>query len=796
MSTLNKYAAWVTAYDSLTEGDRAAIAAHIAQFALTPSMAVIIPLAHDETLLGESVQSVYDQLYPNWELVVIGDVSLRDERMSIAATMDEALRTISSDFITILAPADRLAPHALYVMAYILNAQPHLSILYSDEDSISADNQRLNPWCKGNHTMDLLYAQDYLSRMALYRSSIVTSLNGWLYPTAEESSYALSLRAAAATHRDNIYHLPYILYHRRQRPLPPLQTVRETFQAAYHPALQLSYSDKGLLHASWPVPEPSPAVTIIIPSSDNEYFLRHALTSIRTVTDYSNYSVLIIDHRSLRPAMVNYLASLAGDSSVRIIRYDGPFNFAAINNFAVQHCDSELICFLNDDTEVITAGWLRELVSHALRPDVGAVGAKLLLASGLIQHAGVVLGANNMVAHYFYGMSDARSGYYARAQLTQEVAAVTAACMVMRRELFLQTGGFDAAQFTSGFGDIDLCLRLRKQGYHIIYTPFASLYHIESASRRADSTPVQHQTIAAEAAVIKERWGAQLSDDPFYNRNLSLPQGDFSLAFPPRIGKPWLEGKLRPTYPIIIIGMKHSGTSLVTFILKQLGLFVGNHINASNEELFFLRRNEQILQRHQASWDNTTPLQQVLTNTPQLIERYATGLYEILARDKKYSALLQKNTPWGWNDAQNSLTLPIWAKIFPACRIVHIQRHGVDVASDLMNQAADTPSEFSQRCATLEGAFSLWEEYMAASVHALQSLALPAITIPFELLIEQPASTIQTLAEFCGLGVDDIIVKDLTESLSNEQFYTYCHQENLLQFAASKKLVLHHYGYG
>jgi len=258
--------------------------------------------------------------------------------------------------------------------------------------------------------------------------------------------------------------------------------------------------------------------------------------SILHKTTYRPFEILIVNHQSDDPRTLAYLERLSKEGKARVIDYEGPFNFSRINNMAVSHTRGTVLCFLNNDVEVISPGWLREMVSHALRPEIGAVGAMLYYLDDTIQHGGVILGIGGVAGHAYRYLPRGTPGQMGRAWLAQNLSAVTAACLVMRREVFEEVGGFDE-RLAIAFNDVDLCLRIRERGYRILWTPFAELYHREGVSRGRDT--IESERFRQEIRFMQERWGEQLLRDPAYNPNLTLEREDFSLAFPPRVSKPW-----------------------------------------------------------------------------------------------------------------------------------------------------------------------------------------------------------------------------------------------------------------
>ena len=277
-------------------------------------------------------------------------------------------------------------------------------------------------------------------------------------------------------------------------------------------------------------------VSIIVPTRDRVDLLRQCVESVLDRTEYPGYELVVVDNGSTDARALEYLAALRGRERVQVLRYDAPFNFSAINNWAAARCGGELLCLLNNDIEVVDGDWLAEMVALACRPGTGAVGAMLWYPDGSIQHAGVVLGLGGVANHAYCHQPRGIPGHGARALVAQELSAVTAACMVVRRAVFEQVGGLDE-RLQVAFNDIDFCLRLRAAGYRNAWTPFARLYHHESATRGAEDTPEKIARFQREVALMRERWAELLDRDPAYNPNLSLDIRDTAaeLAFPPRV---------------------------------------------------------------------------------------------------------------------------------------------------------------------------------------------------------------------------------------------------------------------
>jgi GT2 family glycosyltransferase len=286
---------------------------------------------------------------------------------------------------------------------------------------------------------------------------------------------------------------------------------------------------------NYEIPVPNPLVSIIIPTRNGLKLLKQCIDGIFNNTSYKNYEILIIDNGSDDPETLNYIHKLSLNEQIRIIRDNSLFNYSALNNKAVSLANGEVIILLNNDTKVISADWLSVMVAHALRPGIGAVGAKLWYGNKTIQHGGVILGINGVASHAHKHFPPFSSGYAARLSVTQSLSAVTAACLAIRKSIFIEVGGLDEKNLAVAFNDVDFCLRVRELGYRNLWAPNAELYHHESATRRHEDTPEEQKRFSQEVDYMKMRWGEALLNDPAYSPNLTLDYDDFSYAWPPRI---------------------------------------------------------------------------------------------------------------------------------------------------------------------------------------------------------------------------------------------------------------------
>lgn len=571
------YQDWISKYDRLSNNDREQIRRHISKFDNRPLISVVMPTYNTpEKWLRKAIESVRNQLYPNWELCIADDASQdsqvkqvlkefanKDKRIKIVyheinahigETTNTALELASGDYVAFLDHDDELTEHALYLVVNEINNYPQAQMIYSDEDKLNQYGLRFNPYFKSDWNPDLLLSQNYICHLSVYKRELLQKLGGLRKGFDGAQDWDLALRASEILRGEQIRHIPRILYHWRviesstahsvdSKPYvleAQAKTVREHLRRKGTKDAKVEIQeDIYHLRVTFPLPSVKPLVSLIIPTRDKVALLRKCVSSILERTDYNPYEIIIVDNSSHEKETFDYFETLAKYPNVRIIKDERPFNFSRLNNYAAQFAKGDILGFLNNDLEVIAPEWLSEMVTHALRSEVGIVGAKLLYPNGALQHAGIILGIGGIAGHNHKGRSRFDTGYFNRAALTQNFSAVTGACMIMRSELFKQLRGFDENNFAVAFNDVDICLRAGKEGYLVVFTPYAELYHHESASRGYENTPEKVKRFEVEVENMKKRWGASLLKDPYYNPNLSIFSEDFALSFPPRLSKPW-----------------------------------------------------------------------------------------------------------------------------------------------------------------------------------------------------------------------------------------------------------------
>ncbi len=460
---------------------------------------------------------------------------------SDTSALVDAVAGAASEFCVLSGSHVEMADHALFMIRKEIQRCPDAVLIYTDEDCLSDDGNRHSPFFKPDWNPDLFLSQNYFGPLLVIRRSLVLEWEPSAGETFRDLLFAITERTAA----HQIRHIPHVLYHCTGT--SPSREHSESERAAIERALDRR-GVKGTLTSregqGWRIsyqPTQEPQVDIILPTHNQERLLRKCIDSVLAKTTYPNYRITIVDNRSDDAATLQYLGELAADERISILRDDRPFNYSALNNRAVKEGNGEFLLFLNNDTEVITPEWLSEIVALGMRPQTGAVGAKLLYPDRTVQHGGVVVGMGIAAGHAFLKLPQDDGGYFGRLHFNSNYSAVTAACMGLRRERFDEIGGFNEQQLAVAFNDIDLCLRLQKRGYWNVFTPNAVLYHYESASRQDDAAGEGRTRLSGEVRYMSEVWGETLTQDPAYSPNLNLDASapTFAPTLNTRTTKPW-----------------------------------------------------------------------------------------------------------------------------------------------------------------------------------------------------------------------------------------------------------------
>lgn len=557
------YRQWLTQQPTLAEEE---IVSRQAAFSYRPLISILLTTYDTAPKdLERCIESVLAQRYPHWQLCVADDAStdsLVRERLSryaeqdsrieilfrptnghICAASNSALSLARGEYVALLDHDDRLLPDALYHVVETLQRWPQAELLYSDEDKVDEFGERFDPHFKPEWNPDLLLGQNYVSHLGVYRTSRMRAVGGFREGYEGSQDHDLTLRFCAGLDADRVIRIPKVLYHwHAGRGSTAAAAAEKTYTGGSGLRAVQDHLDRHAEGATaepgkfpntyrirWPIPDPAPLVSLLIPTRDQVAILRPCITALLERTRYPHLEVLILDNGSSCQETLAFLESLQSDPRVRVLRWPQPFNYSAINNFGARQARGEILGLINNDIEPINDDWLEEMVSQACREEIGCVGAKLYYPNGTIQHAGVVLGVGGVAGHAHKYFSRHEPGYFSRLHLAQNFSAVTAACLVMRKTLFEAVGGLDEDNLAVAFNDVDLCLKVREAGYRNLWTPFAELYHHESVSRGADDTSAKRLRANREAEYMRQRWRHRLFDDPAYHPNLTLTYEDFSL---------------------------------------------------------------------------------------------------------------------------------------------------------------------------------------------------------------------------------------------------------------------------
>lgn len=551
------YSRWIWLNEPL-EGEL--VAQSRVRFDCQPLISVIVPTFETPLeFLDAMIKSVLAQSYANWELCIAdgGSTTPRvaetlarhaaadsrikvyrlDENRGIAGNTNAAMALASGEFVAFLDHDDVLAPFALHEIVRAINRSQDADLIYSDEDKLDrAGRIRWQPHMKPDWSPDTLRSHNYICHLCVMRRTLVEQLGGMRSEFNGAQDHDLILRASEKARR--IVHVPKILYHWRAHQESTAQDRGAKLHASDAGARAVADHLRriGCQGEVRPSKVPGtysiryalvdrPLVSIIIPNRDQADALRRCIESIGAST-YDRYQIIVVENGSREPATRELYCELKARANFKLLHWEQPFNYSAVNNFAVRHSDGEMLLFLNNDVESLHADWLERILEHAVRPGVGAVGAKLFYPDGTLQHAGVVIGMGGNAAHIHGNAPADFDGYFGRLTYVQNYSAVTAACLMCRRNVFDEAGGFDE-RFALSYNDVDFCLKLAARGYVNVWTPEARLRHWESKTRGPDNSPEKASRFQRESALLWERW-RDLFDrgDPCYSPNLTLTAND------------------------------------------------------------------------------------------------------------------------------------------------------------------------------------------------------------------------------------------------------------------------------
>lgn len=536
------------------------------KFPFAPKISIICPIWNTpENFLTEMIESVANQTYYNWELCLSDGnsenenirkilnnyknndkrikVKFLDKNLGISGNSNEALSLATGDYIGLLDHDDTLAHFALFEAVKAINENPDADFIYSDEDKLSEDGKRrFSPHFKPDFSPDTLRSYNYICHLSIFKKELLN--NAGFFKDGYEGSQDYDLILRASEEAKNIIHIPKILYHWRiSKNSTALWMDNKTY--AFDSAKKAlkdhlnriglnGKADDGLSKGSYKITyniNKGLLVSVIIPNKDHEEDLKRCIYSIMEKSTYKNFEIIVVENNSESESISKFYDSLTSKyCNIKIIKWNKPFNYSSVNNYAVEFAKGDILLFLNNDTEVINNGWMERMLEHVQRKDVGAAGAKLYYPNNTVQHGGVIIGILDVAGHSHKGFSRNSCGYINRLCVVQNLSAVTGACLMVRKEVFKEAGGFDE-NFILAYGDVDLCLKIRAKGYLIIWTPFSELYHYESITRGYEDTPEKRERINGEIKLFYNKWHDIFKKgDPYYNINLTKNKEDFSIA--------------------------------------------------------------------------------------------------------------------------------------------------------------------------------------------------------------------------------------------------------------------------
>lgn len=524
------------------------------KFDYEPLISIVTPIYNTpKEFFIEYIDSIKNQTYSNWEICladasdkeldyieeIIGDntkikYKKLEQNNGISENSNEAISMATGEFIALIDHDDVIAPNALFEIVAALNKNSETDFIYSDEDKFEGNlENRFYPFFKPDFSPDFLRSNNYICHLSCIRTKLINEIGGFRKEFDGAQDYDLFLRISEKTNQ--ILHIPKVLYHWRIHSSSTAQNIETKMYAieAGRKAIQ-EHCDRIGLQAEVENENPlglyrvkyklngEPLISIIIPNKDSLKYLKTVIKSIEKST-YKNYEIIIVENNSEKKSTFEYYKKLQENPKIKVLKYEEKgFNFSRINNFGVKHANGEYLLLLNNDIKVITQNWLEEMLSLCQREEVGIVGAKLLYKDNTVQHAGVVVGMGGIAGHVNRTISDKAPGYYGRVKVINNYSAVTAACLMTKKDLYQKVEGLDE-RFKVAFNDVDFCMKIRQLNKLVIYTPYAKLYHYESKSRGYEDTPEKKKRFDGEIKLFEDKWKKQLEQgDPYFNLNFDI----------------------------------------------------------------------------------------------------------------------------------------------------------------------------------------------------------------------------------------------------------------------------------
>lgn len=541
------------------------------KFEKNPKISIIVPMYNTpEKYFEELVDRMIEQTYSNWELCLadgskeknskLEKICSKDARIKykfinenkgISGNTNEALSLVTGDYISLLDHDDLLAKNALFEIVKCINENPDVEFIYTDEDKFTElSGKRWEPHFKPDFAIDTLRSNNYICHFSTFKKELMDKLGGFRSKYDGAQDYDIIIRMSELTNK--IIHIPKVLYHWRVHPQSTAAaTAGDAKPYAFEAGIKVLEDhlercklkgtvEHGITLGNYRIHyqvEGNPKVSIIIPNMDHLDDLKVCINSILELTTYENYEIVIVENNSKKGATFAYYKEIEKNEKVKVVYYpEKKFNYSRIINYGVKHSTGDYIIQLNNDTELLTKDWLEDLIGYAQRKDVGLVGVKLFYPDDTIQHAGVIVGMGGIGGHVLKGLYKDHRGYFARDSFTQNLSAVTAACMIGRKEIYEEVGYMNE-EFEVAFNDIDFCLKVREKGYLIIYDPYVQLIHYESKSRGYEDTPEKRERFSGEIQRFEKYWKDVLKNgDPYFNPNFRLDVNDYKVRTE-KIGK-------------------------------------------------------------------------------------------------------------------------------------------------------------------------------------------------------------------------------------------------------------------
>ena len=569
------YPDWSNIYTRLSPYDKNAIKQHLNTFTNPPLFSIFINTDNtNPELLKLCFESLKKQIFSRWEILITckeppdthvasllnayesGDdrikIIIDKKTASISQDISSSLKQSKGQYCIFLEYKDLLSEHALYLFACYFQKHNNAKLIYSDYDHIDKHGQLHKPCFKPDWNYDFFLGKNFLQYIITYETAFLKKTLNESFANPFTQASQLNIFLVEKLNPSGILHIPYVLLHHYEADAEISDTyddelrhdeealnahLKRTKQLAITKPIQGGYWVKRM------VPEPKPMVSLIVLTRNRVALLSNCIHGLLEKTSYKNVEIIIVDNGSEETATLSFLDSINKKEHVKVLRHPPKFNFSELNNLAVKHASGEYICLINNDISIIEPHWLDEMMGHIIRDQVGVVGAKLLYENDTIQHAGVTVGLGGVAGHHFRHEPRHARGYGDRLLLCQELSCVTAACLLTKKTLYKKVGGLDMDNVRIAFNDVDFCLKVKKLGLKVIWTPFAELYHLESASRGSDLSKENIRRWNTEYMFMREKWKHVLDKDPFYNSNLTITHEDFSLDHPPRLIHPWDEYK-------------------------------------------------------------------------------------------------------------------------------------------------------------------------------------------------------------------------------------------------------------